>query len=518
MAGNSNQRVPLSRRSFGTLLVSTVVGSAAFGKVVAQEDDEPDVETLDGDDVYLIFGADADEEDLDGWIESFKQESSQDAAAEVVQYQDVDQLNVNQQSGAVAVSIDGGDAKAIQRSYQENQNTQEGDAESINDVGQTEDVSFENVGDAYVVFADECSREYSGYVIDDGGDVQASVQEADAEVDQAQDVEQLNYSNQSAAVALADEDSRATSYQRSYQENENLQYGEANATNVGEQEQDGTTEQSSSQSANATVEQAQEVDQLNVNEQGYAIAVAVGEGSVARAVQESYQLNVNAQIASASATNVSDQAGSPVTCVAVAGTGDDSTDEADALAKEMDGISEEAMEVAESEADEQSNTQDAEATVEQYQEVDQENINLQNAAVAVATDCSEATAYQESYQRNVNRQIGEAEATNEGSQSQTSVLLSSDGEDDEWCLDYGNGEQDQELDQDADAEVSQIQYVEQLNLNEQYAAIAYAENEGEAEAYQVNYQENINYQVGEAEATNEGSQSQKAGRSQEACA
>ncbi|WP_199174979.1 hypothetical protein [Halegenticoccus soli] len=539
MVNKSNQRLPISRRSFGTLLVSTLAGAGAVGSVATAEESEDGVLTLSGDDdVYIVFGADT--EDLSEWVEEHRQEITQEASARVEQYQDVDQLNINQQSGAVAISIDGGDAKAIQRTYQANENTQEGEANSINAADQTQEVSIKNVGNVHIVFADECSREYSGYVVDTSGGVQESAQAADASVDQEQDVEQLNYSNQSAAVALSAEKSEATAYQRSYQSNENLQVGVAEATNVSEQAQDGAGEQSSSQEANASVEQDQDVDQLNVNDQGYAIAIAVGEGSVALAVQESYQVNVNRQLASASAANFNEQtqsldeqietldeqanelekqAQTPLTCVASAGSvastgSDDSTDEADALASKMDDISAEARSAAAEEAAEQENTQEAEATVVQSQEVDQENVNLQTAAVAIARNCSRATAFQESYQSNVNAQIAVAEATNESEQSQadgsqTQILLSSDGEDDRWSVDYDNGNQRQVNEQEARAAVEQVQYVEQLNYNEQYAAIAYAQDNGEAESHQVNYQQNVNTQYATAEATNTAEQTQE---------
>ncbi|WP_458187643.1 hypothetical protein [Haladaptatus sp. NG-WS-4] len=191
----------------------------------------------------------------------------------MIQYQDVQQLNVNQQGNAVAISIDGGKAEAIQHTYQDNTNTQTGVAESVNVKKETKEKTFKDVKNVYIVFAGETgSREFSGWVVSD--DSYESEQSADANVDQYQDVDQLNYNNQSTAVAIAEGGSYARAYQRSYQTNENVQHGEAAATNVGDGD---------SQSANSSVWQYQNISQLNVNEQGVAVAIAVGEGSVAKA-------------------------------------------------------------------------------------------------------------------------------------------------------------------------------------------------------------------------------------------
>ncbi|WP_076431362.1 hypothetical protein [Haladaptatus litoreus] len=89
-----------------------------------------------GENVYLIFGADTSSTDLQSWLKNHRkdaQSSSQQSSSQVIQYQDVTQLNVNQQKNAVAISVDGGKADAIQCTYQDNKNTQEDSAQSTNE-------------------------------------------------------------------------------------------------------------------------------------------------------------------------------------------------------------------------------------------------------------------------------------------------------------------------------------------------------------------------------------------------
>jgi hypothetical protein len=71
-------------------------------------------------------------------------------------------------------------------------------------------------------------------------------------------------------------------------------HAETVAANIGEGDR---------QEAEASVEQAQDISQLNVSEQGVAIATAVGKKSVAEAYQLSSQLNLDEQVAEATAIN-----------------------------------------------------------------------------------------------------------------------------------------------------------------------------------------------------------------------
>lgn len=68
-------------------------------------------------------------------------EFEQEADAEVDQYQDVEQLNVNGQSDNLAVAAWGGDATVVQASEQSNDNSQTGVAVASNTA---EDVEQEN--------------------------------------------------------------------------------------------------------------------------------------------------------------------------------------------------------------------------------------------------------------------------------------------------------------------------------------------------------------------------------------
>jgi hypothetical protein len=89
-----------------------------------------------GDDVYPVFGADTSNTTLETWVEEHKnqtQTSSQESSSQVIQYQNVSQLNVNQQGVAVAIAVgEGSVAKAWQVSCQFNKNKQVADATAIN--------------------------------------------------------------------------------------------------------------------------------------------------------------------------------------------------------------------------------------------------------------------------------------------------------------------------------------------------------------------------------------------------
>jgi hypothetical protein len=487
------------------------------------KDDKKETYDIDGDSLYLVFGADAKEDDLDEWVYHHKEEldaAAQESAARVIQYQDVSQLNVTEQGNAISIAIDGGEATAIQQTEQDNSNTQEGSAESIN-VDETEtDRTFDDVGNAYIVFAEETeSREFSGWVVAE--ETYGSEQSAQATIEQTQEVDQFNYSSQSSAVAIAEHDSCARAYQQSSQTNANYQQAGALAANIGGAD---------AQEGEASVEQAQQVSQLNVSEQGVAIAIAVGDGSVARAYQVSSQFNMNEQVAEAAAINFDSMSVDEVTACADM-VGEFSRDEMTRVEEEYedaDGADdaaeytedEKAEEEDEKKAEEdekddkkakedekkptQSNGQQASAVVSQVQRVGQENINLQNAAMAVAIDDSDATARQESYQGNFNAQVASAEAVNvdEGVCNLRGVVSGSDAYGDEsWAIAYDNGNGDTV--QIADAEVDQLQFVEQLNINEQHAAVAFATDCGEAVAEQLNYQLNENVQLAESTAANE---------------
>ncbi|WP_227352851.1 hypothetical protein [Haladaptatus salinisoli] len=441
-----------------------------------------------GRNVYLVFGVDTESTDLESWLEDRSgsaQSSSQESSSEVIQYQDVDQLNVNQQENAVAISINGGQADAIQRAYQTNANAQEGNAQSINAKKKDREHTFKGVNDAYVIFAgDTDSREFSGWVVSDQS--YQSEQTAQAEIEQEQEVDQLNYNSQSTAVAIAQGGSYARSFQRSYQRNQNVQEADALAANVGDGHHQKTKHD---QDADSSVVQWQDVDQLNVNEQGVAVAIAVGEGSVAKAWQVSCQFNVNEQVANAAAINFDPK----------------SVSEAAASARMQGNVSKSDVKRTD-DGGKQSNTQNASASIDQFQDVSQQNISLQNAAIAVALGGSDSYATQSSYQANLNAQIAEATAVNigDGHWEATKVLNGEDAKGDgSWAVSYDNGST-QLNQQTAIADIDQAQYVEQLNVNEQYSAVAYAENDGTALAEQFNYQVNQNEQIAEAEATNEG--------------
>ncbi|ELY56519.1 hypothetical protein C491_13307 [Natronococcus amylolyticus DSM 10524] len=443
-----------------------------------EKDEEPKTHDLNGDELYLVFGADADEKGLGGWVDDHREQingGSQESFANVVQYQDVSQLNVTQQGNAISIAIDGGEAIAVQEADQDNVNVQEGGADSINVEEETRDETFYEPERAYIVFAEETGcRTFSGWVARE--DTYQNDQSASATIEQEQTVDQFNYSSQSASVAIAEKGSCARSYQQSWQDNQNYQHAEAVAANIGEGDR---------QEAEASVEQAQDVSQLNVSEQGVAIAIAVGKKSVAEAYQLSSQLNLNEQVAEATVINF-DTMGTRDVIDRAEMTGELPKD---AVKRTDDGSK-------------QSNSQDASADITQVQRVGQENISLQNAAIALATKKSNATARQVSYQGNFNAQVASAEALNvsNGHCDACSVLSGTDANGDEsWALAYENGDT---TEQTAAAEINQLQFVNQLNVNEQFTAIAFAADCGKATAEQLNYQSNRNIQLTEATAVN----------------
>jgi PGF-CTERM protein len=501
---NSKLRT-LSVVLFGVMLITApsagVVGAQSASADTSDSAGTQIVQADDGD-VYLVFGANPADGDLESWVEEHEDQMSTGAAgsdgqsdtdAQIIQYQDVDQLNVQQNGNAVAVSIDGGEARAVQRAVQDNYNTQLGEAESVRSEDQTQSVTFEDVDDVNIIFAEDSgSTTYSGWVVENGDE--SSSAGADATVVQDQDVDQLNYNNQSTALAIAENGSNATAIQKSIQKNVNVQQGVANASNAGHHSGD----------ADSAVGQSQEVDQRNVNLQGTAIAIAVGENSSAEAIQFTEQTNINAQFASANAESYAPM--SPMKFVATAGIDASSDDVETSDSSDSSNSSDSgqanlgAMHADDGDGHEHDDGQGADARVLQYQNVTQQNINMQNAATAIALNNSTATAYQTSYQSNYNSQIGVANATNV--ENSTTAVYNSDETEGRstWSVDYDNGHE-QVNEQYAAADVAQLQYVEQVNVNQQYNALAFAENDGEATALQVTYQSNKNRQVAKSNAT-----------------
>ncbi|ELY54611.1 hypothetical protein C491_18454 [Natronococcus amylolyticus DSM 10524] len=501
MAEKNTNRGTMKRRGYlkglaagglgvGTLSVASTRAHADTGKDDEKKNDEKEEEAkthdLKGDDLYLIFGADSSEKDLGGWVDKHRDEingDSQESLPNVIQYQEVSQLNVLQQGNAVSIAIDGADATAVQETEQDNVNVQDASAESIDSSYETRDETFYDPSRVHIVFAEETGcRTFSGWVSRE--DTYENGASATATIEQEQTVDQFNYNSQSTSMAVAEKGSCARSYQRSWQANENYQHAEAVAANIGEGDRQG---------AEASVEQAQDVSQLNVSEQGVAIAIAVGKCSTAEAYQLSSQLNVNEQTADATAISFGFRSPDDILKCA-----------------EMEGeLPEDAVERTD-DGKAQSNGQ-ASAEITQVQCVGQENINLQNAAIALAKKDSDATARQVSYQGNFNAQVATAEGLNvsDGRCSASTVLNGAATNDDgSWALAYENGDSDVDL-EEAAAGIDQYQFVEQVNVNEQFSAIAYATRCGEATAEQLNYQANQNVQVTEARAVGDGDGEEK---------
>ena len=450
----------------------------------------------DGEDLYLVFGADLDGMTLEEYIEAHASDelaADQESDTEVVQHQHVDQENVNEQGQAVSISIDGGEATAVQESNQLNANSQTGDASAENDVASSQRIQFENVGNVYLIMGDGTDKQFDGWgVTTEKGDKETVTQSAEASVTQTQDVAQGNYNEQSTAFAFAAENSEATAVQQTEQYNENLQEGAANATNVyvGEGEY-------AEQSATSWLTQQQAVEQVNVNEQGAAVAIAVGENSTATAIQVTDQTNLNEQVGSTDAANL------------IAAMGDMNV----ASAGGSDAVD---AQTPPEEKKDKDDSQTATTSVEQEQAVEQLNVNLQNEAVAIAVDNSTADAVQMAQQQNYNAQIASASALNvyaspgltyDSAEQTSSTTVTVGGDDVEdapgMSYDYDtNAEQTVDVTQDATAAIEQAQIVTQENLNEQHSAVAVAEDGGSAAATQVSMQENENVQFTAVDATN----------------
>ncbi|WIV67890.1 PGF-CTERM sorting domain-containing protein [Natrialbaceae archaeon AArc-T1-2] len=514
---------------FTTVLVAAMVAIAMTGMAIpagANDGTAPtsDVHAMEnGEDLYLSFGADFDDESLEEYIEKYADDNpSDDANAEVVQYQDVSQVNVHEQGQAVAISIDGGDATAIQDVAQQNDNVQEADATAEN-----HETTFEDVGNVYVVVGNGSDKQFDGWGIVDDGDSTVT-QAAEAAVSQTQDVSQANVNQNTTAFALAENESTANALQQTQQSNLNLQEGSANATNVYASDlEDGETDRydehkkgdddrpNAQQSADADVEQIQEVDQVNSFD-GSAVAIAVGEDSVATAAQIAEQSNLNEQIGTAEAMNVlMDAAGMNV---ATANT-DGGTDVVDQDSTEYPKPTDK----NDDDPHDGDVSQTAEASVTQYQSAEQLNVELNSSATAIATNGSEAEAIQLTFQQNVNAQVGSAEALNvffedatddceyedgydyDGAvlTETTSATIGGDGVEDadRTTFDYdGDNDQLNDVDQYSTAEIEQSQDVTQVNQNSNNA-LAVAEDDGNASAFQMTIQENENVQIASSEAT-----------------
>ncbi|SFS48664.1 hypothetical protein [Halostagnicola kamekurae] len=506
----------ISRSQLTTVLVVAMLALSMTGAALpatAQDDsggdgtgeDERTLHTLqDGEDLYFVFGADLGDQSVEEYVDEHLESRESDAsgtsspAADIVQYQDVNQTNVDVQEGAASISIDGGDATAIQDSRQTNENTQEGEAISENQHLQDQHVEFQDVGDVYFLFGEENNQRFDGWAVagEKGGDhdekPDKEVEYSEATVTQLQQVDQANVNEQSVAFAIAENGSDALAIQDSSQHNVNSQSAVANAENVNPSRASGGT-----QVATAELDQAQDSMQTNINHQGFAVAIAIGNESTATSIQTTEQSNINEQIGSAYSASVLE-----------------ATEGMNVASASTNGGSD----VVESTSDKQKTPHDkkkkgsgsTDASVSQYQDVSQLNLNQQSAAVAIALNGSEATAIQISHQENHNAQIGISQAlpSNAAGSSpgvlyseETTVSLKGENSTENPIMtidsDVG-GQQKQDVAYQPDANVDQYQSLFQENLNEQHAAYAVAEDDGEATASQVSMQSQENVQFGSA--------------------
>ncbi|TMT87118.1 PGF-CTERM sorting domain-containing protein [Haloterrigena sp. H1] len=497
---------------FVAALVVLSMAGAGAGTAVAAETTETSaepgstaeaVQTLENDDeLYFVFGADLGNRSLDEFLESQvatptdpSVEANQESIADIVQYQNVEKVNLNQQGGAVSIAIDGGEATAIQEETQQNTNSQVGEATAESTIAPSQDLSFENVGDVHIVFGNSDDRGFDGWSVRDetNSSGRDSGLPTEASTTQQQNVSQVNFNDQSIAVALAENESTALAYQRSTQTNKNRQQGSTTLRETG------AAAGAAGQSAQATIDQSQTLSQINQNQQGTAVAIAVGNNSVATAVQLTDQTNLNEQYASVETlSHLESMAGMNIAT-------------ADGTDKSMLTTGSEIFH------DDEDESEAADVSVTQYQHSEQVNINLQSAAVAIALDGSNATAIQLAEQRNYNEQIGVTTAasiyenvtanagtviTNETTltiggdaiRGTAPITLGSDGK---------NAENDQRTsdEQYSSARFEQIQFITQENRNQQRAAIAVAERNASANASHITVQRNRNVRFADVEAT-----------------
>ncbi len=519
----TNHRHTRTSRLTAVLVAAAVVLSvfaAATPAAAADTDGTDGVQVLDDDEhLYLVFGADVGNQSIAEYVEENNPTDDDPSAGDVVQYSDVTQVNVDVEGEASSVSIDGGQAVALRDASQQNANSQTGEATAERHTAESYEAGFENVGDVYLVFGDGGGDSFDGWAVVDGdGEVSQS---AEATVGQSQTVGQANVNERTTALAFAENDSSATAIQQTRQSNRNLQEASAEATTVVDDRLDDGEKRAYGErkkgpdGPEATVEQDQEVEQLNVNEEAAAVAVAVGEGSTATAIQLTDQSNLNEQVGFAEAVEIMlEDAGMNV---AAAGPG-----AADAVDRTGDGE-------VKSDPKGDHSPETTEATVSQVQGVEQVNFNSESSAEAVATDGGDATAIQLTYQQNRNAQIGSAVAVDAFEEvfpepgekkvdhgdgphhehvayesvhytNSTSLVLDGDGvaDADHVAVDYDGASQHAEADQYTTAELEQFQQVTQLNENSQ-SAIAVAEG-GSASALQVTLQENENVQLAAIES------------------
>ncbi|OLZ40312.1 hypothetical protein A6E15_04635 [Natrinema saccharevitans] len=466
----------------------------------------------DGEELYLVFGADLGEQSLEEYIDEHANDANS-SGAEVIQHPDVDLVELQERGSAVSIAIDGGEATAIQEANQQNDNVQTGEATTGNVDVRSAETQFENVGEVNIIIGNGDDQQFDGWGIKDKKDDDGTeTEEAIASVTQSQTVGQVNYNNQSTAFAFAMDDSDATALQQSYQRNENLQEGMANASNVylgdgefGHAKDKSGDESGTGQSASASLDQSQDVAQQNVNEQGGAVAIAIGENSTATAIQFTDQSNLNEQFGSATASNL--MASSLGMNVATAGdvSGEVLSTETDTHGPDKKDKNDDLNDTE----------QTATAAVAQEQEVEQRNINLQNTAMALAQNGSEATAIQLAYQQNYNAQLAYADALNVYASpgyvsddvtrtSSTTVTVDGNaGMAPGTSYDYaGNATQTNDVEQEASAAIAQQQFITQENLNEQHTSVAVAEDGGSAGSSQISLQENENVQLTSVASTN----------------
>lgn len=475
LAGFVAAVVVLATMGMGVGVAATVPGEAVGGQAASHAADRS-VVAAKGGDLYVVFGADTGSGTLTDWIDAHLgaiHASASGATSQVFQYQNVSQVNLNQQGNAVAISIDGGDATAMQQTHQTNQNLQSASSTAENRRRPpVETTSFRNVHAVYVVFASDGPDQFSGWALDSPGKVGQApgLQTARARVTQNQSAEQVNRNNQSRAIAVAENGSTATALQRSYQENDNVQTADALALNVGP---------AKSGNASAAITQYQFTNQTNENVQGFAVALAVGQGSVATAIQASYQGNANRQVANASAINFDVRSFREVT----AGVPGDFSSTA-VVRTGANG------------------DQNATANVGQDQFVTQLNENAQNCALAYATNGSVANASQINYQGNFNAQVAKATAATAeiGHVSLSAYATDSSASGPtSWAV-AGPLDHDQRTGLTAGTDISQFQYVSQANYDAQSNAVVYASDGDVANATQITYQVNRNVQVANATA------------------
>lgn len=477
----------VNRRSVVKGLGAGAVGLAGLSAPVSADEDEEDA---DGENIYLVFGADTSDSDLDSWLDDHREEMADgNAGVPYLQYEDVTQVNVTLQGLAVAIAIDGGSAEAIQKTFQQNENFQsDSDDWSMSEDETKKEKKFKNASNVYVLFADETEgHQFSGWAVD--SQTYEPDYDHDTDIEQQQDVDQVNFSFQGAAISVAECGSDAHAYQRSYQENNNLQAALTSGHCDGKSDS-----------------QYQDVTQLNASLQGIAVAIAVGKHSEATAWQATCQFNRNAQIQD------DNPVFDPMSVKEVAASAEMSGDYSDMEMewKDDDHKKDDDRKHEYSQRNRRGRAED----ITQFQDVLQLNINVQLLALAIGVGGCDATATQASYQGNFNAQILELykkcpkcdkkyKKTKEKcpkcdkknkkhiETGHAGLLAVQEGEkmkDGRWGAAYEGG------DGSSLGDITQAQIVQQLNVNAQLLAIAVAIKD-DATAEQLSFQANQNAQV-----------------------